>query len=247
MKKLLYLFSASLLVLTSCSKDDDNSSTNATTTVLPTKVLYTETNGSVYTSVLTYNGNKIVSVVDEGVKTTYTYTGDLITKEQETGTSSSNFSSTTDYSYENNKLKTAVTTETSGTQTYKSKYVYTHNSDGTVNYNEYNINVSTGAETLSSSGKYTFSNGNLVKKEEGTTVRIYEYDTKNNPVKNILGFDKLLNEEFSLNNIVKETSTYNGGNPNVTTYQYDYNTNGYPTEQRIFYNGTADGKTQYNY
>ena len=54
MKKLLYLFSASLLVLSSCSSDDDT-----TATVLVKKVSYVSIWDS-YTVDFTYSGNKIV-------------------------------------------------------------------------------------------------------------------------------------------------------------------------------------------
>jgi hypothetical protein len=244
MKKILYLFSASLIVLTSCSNDDD--SNDASTANLLKEVTYIE--GS-YTSSskITYDGNKVVQIVSGADKTVYTYTGNLITKEEEFA-GGNNIDSKVEYSYENNKLKTAVSTEISGSETYKSKNVYTYNSDGTVNYKRYNVNVTTGAETLSSSGKYTYLNGNVVKNEDAAGYSsTYEYDTKNNPTKNILGFDKLLDEEFSVNNIVKRTSAYNGTNPTTSTNEYDYNTDGYPTEQRSFYNGGANGITKYSY
>lgn len=244
MKKILYLFSASLIVLTSCSNDDD--SNNVSTANLLKEATYIE--GS-YTSSskITYDGNKIVQIVAGSDKTVYTYTGSLITKEEEFA-GGNNIDSKVEYSYENNKLKTSVSTEISGSETYKSKNVYTHNSDGTVNYISYNVNVTTGVETLSSSGKYTFLNGNVVKiEDEAGYSSTYEYDTKNNPTKNILGFDELMDQEFSVNNIVKRTSTYNGTNPSIITYEYDYNTDGYPTERRGFYNGGTNGITKYFY
>lgn len=245
MKKILYLFGASLLMLTSCSNDEDSDSPD--TAYLVKEIAYVEGSYS-FSSKITYNGNKIVSSVDsDGEKTLYTYTGDLITKEEEFAVGN-NIDSKIEYSYDNNQLKTSVSTEISGSVTYKSKNVYTHNSDGTVSCKTYNINLTTGAETLSYSGKYTFLNGNMVKREQGTDyVLVFEYDTKNNPIKNILGFDKLMETEFSANNIIKITSTNNGSNPSISTNQYDYNTAGYPTEQRSFYNGGISGVTKFTY
>ena len=232
-------------MLTSCSNDED--ANRPETAYLVKELTFLEGPYS-FSSKITYNGNKIVSVVDsDGAKIVYTYAGDLITKEEEFAMGN-NIDSKVEYSYDNNQLKTSVSTEISGTETYKNKKVYTHNSDGTVNYKRYTVNVTTGAETLNSSGKYTFLNGNIVKNEDVAGYSsTYEYDMKNNPLRNILGFDKLLEEEFSVNNILKRTSTHNGTNPSVSTYEYDYNTNGYPTEQRSFYNGGIDGVTKFTY
>ncbi|AWM14229.1 hypothetical protein DI487_10445 [Flavobacterium sediminis] len=83
MKKLLALISASVLLLTSCSSDD-NKSSNSTGTLL-SQIIETFDDGSVETLSFVYNGNKIVryswdsSLQDE---TIFTYTGNLITKEE---------------------------------------------------------------------------------------------------------------------------------------------------------------------
>lgn len=245
MKKLLYLFSASLLVLISCSKGDEPRDTTSQNLILPKKIAVVFQNESI----LTYNGNKIVQSVSGTYKTVYTYTGDLITKQEKFA--GNNIDYKEEYSYENDKLKTSLITGSSGGQTFKRKKVYTHNSDGTVDYKYYNIDVTTGVETLGDSGKLTILSGNIVKIEEGTTfVSTIEYDSKNNATKNILGFDKLMEEELSANNIMKNTYISNGGTiPSVNTYQYDYDANGYPIEQRIFYdgNGTAAIITRFTY
>lgn len=196
MKKLLYLFSASLLVLISCSKGDESKDTTSENLILPKKIAVVFQNESI----LTYNGNKIVQSVSGTYKTVYTYTGDLITKQEKFAGNDIDYKA--EYSYENDKLKRSLI----GGQAFKRKKVYTHNSDGTVDYKYYNIDVTTGAETLSlgDSGKLTILNGNIVKIEEGTTfVSTIEYDSKNNVTKNILGFDKLMEEELSANNYEK--------------------------------------------
>lgn len=49
---------------------------------------------------------------------------------------------------------------------------------------------------------------------------------------------------------MRNTYIFNGGtNPSVNTYQYDYDANGYPIEQRIFYDGsgTAAVITRFTY
>lgn len=247
MKKLLYLFSASLLVLISCSKGDDPRDTISQNLILPKKIAVASQNESI----LTYDGNKIVQSVSGTLKTVYTYTGNLITKQEKFR--ENNIDIEIEYSYENNKLKTSLFGD-SNSPAFKTKKVYTHNSDGTVDYKYFIIDVATGAETLSlyNSGKLTILNGNIVKIEDGSTfVSTIEYDSKNNVTKNILGFDKLLEQDLSANNIMKKTNIggYLGTIPNVITYQYDYDANGYPIEQRIFLDGsgTADIITRFTY
>jgi len=83
---------------------------------------------------------------------------------------------------------------------------------------------------------------------------VYEYDTKNNPRKNVLGLSLLLeDEDSSVNNVVKQTSTSGSGaniRTSTTTYTYTYNANNYPTEMvRNYQSGTSveTVTTQYIY
>jgi hypothetical protein len=250
MKKLLCLFSASLLVLASCSSDDTNSSDSATS-ILPKKVV------NVYgketsTSQITYNGNKLVSVVnDEGEKSIYTYTGDLVTKIEEMD-SKGGLDDTTEYTYISGKLATALEKEVGASNYYKTEY--THNSDGTVSYKEFTVDAKTGVANTNSTpviGKCTFKDGNLVKKvysygvgSENTST--YEYDTKNNPFKNVLGFNLLLNDESSVNNLVKRTQV-DGSSTYISTNTFKYDSNGFPTEVVGLEDGQSDGTTFYTY
>ena len=243
MKKLLYLFSASLLVLTSCSSDDSNSS--EPTPILLKKVSYVSI-GESYTVDFTYSGNKIVSNVNNyGEKTTFTYTGDLITKIVDTD-DKGNVDYTTEFTYTNGKLTSALSLEDGDEYKYKTKYV--HNTDGSISFEEFKITVATGVEEEDGSGKYTYKDGNLVKKEKKSyngyeSSVTYEYDAKNHPFKNVLGFNLLLNDEESyLNNIVKTTIS-----TDIYTNTYKYNAEGFPTEQKHFYNGALDETTTYTY
>ena len=247
MKKLLYLFSASLLVLSSCSSDDDT-----TATVLLKKASYVST-GESFTTDFTYSGNKLVSWVDSfGDKKTFTYTGDLITKIVDTD-DKGNVDYTTEFTYTNGKLTSALSLEDGDDYKYKTKYV--HNTDGTISFEEFRVAVATGKEEkYGDIGKYTFKNGNLVKKEKsyyGTnSSETYEYDAKNNPFKNVVGFNLFVNDEEGayVNNIVKRTySNSNSTDTYTNTYEYKYNAEGFPTEQKDFYNGASDGTTTYTY
>jgi hypothetical protein len=245
MKKLLYLFSASLLVLASCSKDD-NTPDPATSTLVK-KVIYTDINKSIYTSETTYNGNKIVSTLgSDGSKIVYTYTGEIITKVEETDGKGA-LESTTEYTYTNGKLATSLEKEVGADYNYKT--VYTYNADGTVSFADVMINTKTGTtDDGGTVGKYTYSAGNLVKKVYSYYGKEYsstfEYDTKNNPSKNVTGFSLLLDneDEASVNNVVKRTSS-----SSISTNTYKYDANGFPTEQQSFHNGISDGTSQFTY
>jgi hypothetical protein len=249
------------LSLNSCSKDDSPAPEPTPTPALVLLKKAINTNGNYNTtSTITYNGNKIVEInstrtgQDSGTgKIVFTYTGDLITKVTEYNNGV--LSDQTDYTYENNKLKSYVLIEGGGQ--YKSKGVYIYNPDGTVTRESYSIDIATGVETNNDRDKVmTFANGNLVKEVEisnyydsnGVLVstskytETYEYDTKNSPFKNILGFNIYFDDPYEMtqtNNMIKRTvlqeSINNGQAQEPSTYiytrTYEYNSNGYPIKE----------------
>jgi hypothetical protein len=232
MKKLLYLVCASLLVLSSCSGDDDNS-LDSNTLILPKKFDYVS-EGKSHSNQYIYNGNKIVSIIgDDGGKSTYSYTGDLITKIVVTDINGT-IILTIEYVYINGKLSSRTQLQTGESTKFKIKY--THNTDGTVSVVGFTINAATGVEQdRYEGGKYIYKDGNLTAIEyEGrpSDSSTFEYDTKNNPFKNVLGFNLLL--EYDFNNRVK--AIYSN---TVVTHTYKYNVDGFPTEIKTFQNGTS--------
>jgi hypothetical protein len=247
MKKLLCLFSASLLVLASCSKDDDKPDT--ATSTLVKKVVYTDIDGSVETNQFTYDGNKIVSIVSsDGSKTNYTYTGNVITKIVNTDEKGI-LDSTYEYTYNNGKIATSSSVVEDLDNNYKT--TYTHNADGTVSFSENQINKTTSEIIVGYSvGKYTFNGGNLIRNEYTTEGEKYldtfDFDAKNNPLKNIAGMSLLLDDAedvVSVNNIVKYT--YSGTSD---TCVFTYDENGFPTEAKGYNSdGKPDGNTKYFY
>ncbi|MCV9931827.1 hypothetical protein OIU80_05980 [Flavobacterium sp. LS1R47] len=237
MKKILCLFSAMSLVLASCSSNDDNESSP----ILLQKIVYIGDDGTSSTSDITYDGNKIISIkAQDGSVYKYIYTGNLITKIEEIDEDGA-LDITTEYSYTNGKLVACIEKQTDAITFYKTKY--THNADATVSYEEFRINAVTGLETEGGTiGKFTFNNGNLVKDEKSyygsERVITYEYDTKNDPLRNVLNHNLLLDEDSNINNLIKETSTYKSGDNtyiNTTTYTYKYDVNNYPTEKVVTY------------
>lgn len=172
----------------------------------------------------TYNGNKLESTMTGGQwKSVYTYTGDLITKIEHY--EFTNLYYTTEYTYKNNKLETRRITRKSTQETYTTYYI--HNSDGSVSYSNTN-----------SEGKYIFKDGNLINNGKEK----FEYDTKNNPFKNITGIDVItldddneLNFNVSKNNIIKSTSV----DSNNSSYSFNilkFNNDGFPIEDLGYWN-----------
>lgn len=268
MKKIILTF-ATLLVLTSCSKDDPSNPTSLDSgLVLLKKMGLTNPQTNVTTSgEFTYDGNKIVQSTLGTAKTVYTYTGELITKTNTTFTDATPPQQTI-YTYENNNLKTALLTGTSFgniSTNYSKKTDYQYNTDGTISYTEITkFNVSN-FSPITVTGKLYFTNGNLIKKETesnngatgsiGRTVITNEFDNKNNPYKNVLGYSKLLDLEinnFYTNNITTSNTQFStivdgltspNGQNNVN-YTYTYNEKGYPITAK--YSGVGPSYT-FNY
>ena len=104
-------------MMISCSRDnDDNGSVTNDTSILPTKITYSETylkEAAVYT--LSYNGNKLVKITDGRHDKIFTYTGDLITSINYTDEkffvfnydSNGNLISEKYVNYNNDKIKTS--------------------------------------------------------------------------------------------------------------------------------------------
>lgn len=254
MKKLLCLLCAFLLVLASCSSDDDNSS-DSVTLILPKTIKDSSFPPDFATSTFVYNGNKIVSIKVGKERTDYTYDGDLIIKRNTYKLQNGKDVMTHEnsYTYTNNKLATRYFATGFSTQfplgQIRRKSVYTYNSDGTVKAESYFIDPTTGEEKSTFVDVCTFVNGNLVKAVETTTdgsdsvfTTVYEYDSKNNPFQNITGFNQL--DNGIANNRIKETSSFVYGGtingPDTYKMEYVYDANGYPTKKTIY---AKDGTT----
>ncbi len=242
-----------MLTLISCSKDD--TTTDAT---INKKPITRTKDGTVYS--YTYDGNKIIQCIDNNAdhyikKWVYTYTGDLITKEDIY--TNNVLQKSYEHTYENNKIATSIVKDYSTSSIYQSKSVYTYNTDTTVDRQIYSYGTNTWVK--SRSVKYTILNGHItIEKILGTTdgspsyTTVFEYDTKNNVFKNVLGFDKLIyktdNERDdtkfnTINNITKYYSTPSYGELNFT---FNYDTDGYPIS-KTWYNGNSISTETYTY
>lgn len=188
--KILLFSTVLILSLCSCSKDGDAVVYQAK---LLTKLVDVATDGSVATTSFTYDANKIVSIDGAGKHSVFTYTNDLITRIV-TMDNINLSQSILDYSYTNGQLTKVVSSD---------NYVmnFTHNEDGTVSYERLTTDANHNVITIYT-GKMFFQNGNLVRDERtkgGNTATIvskeivsYQYDSKSNPLSNIVGYSKLL-------------------------------------------------------
>lgn len=233
--KLLGLGLLLSITLFSCSKDEESTPPDSASLILPKKVnekdpVYNDKGKDTY---FTYDGNKIVSSIYDGqYKRVFTYTGDLITKVESFSYDKLTWS--IDYTYTNGKLTSMLEKE----PPYNPQLTnYIHNTDGTVLYS-----------STSGKGKLTFKDGNLVEDASETNgTETYEYDTKNNPFKNVLGVSALLYNDkggilfnASKNNYIKKTDKYNGITSVLTTSTITYNSNGYPIEDKEYWAGGTD-------
>ncbi|WP_343705810.1 hypothetical protein [Flavobacterium sp.] len=232
MKKILCLLSAVAFVFASCSKDDSSDSASS---ILVKKITEFE-NGSPIIRTVQYNGNKVVSMTEEdGSQRKFTYIGNQIAKIEEFDVDGLPDGSIV-YGYTNG-LMTSYVEKYDDLYNHKTKY--THNNDGTVSYEQFKVNIETGIEEkYGQTGTLTFRDGNLIKAERSssnfTSVEVYEYDAKNSPLKNIVGWNLLLDDESANNNITQRTYTSGSGDNihiDITTYTYKYDANGYPTER----------------
>lgn len=267
MKKTLLSFSAALLLLSSCSGDDlgvpevdpvvENPDPSieipdpSPSFILPKKRMSYENHICYSDQTIVYNGNKIVSLTDEHEIIRYTYTGDLITKIVHSRKYNGS-TLTFDYTYANGKLIGCL--EQSSVSDYYYRMSYVHNNNGKVSCEMFQIVVKTGVER--SNGvvrEYTLKDGNLQKKETflgNKSSIVYEYDAKNNPFRNVLGYSLLFDDNMRVNNLVKTTTVAQFGGNSTRTFTNTYTENDFLKRQVGIYergSTTFAGFVEYYY
>ena len=254
MKKLALACSAFLLILSSCSSSSDSSS-SSTDDVLVSKTVETYAlDGSMVTTDYTYSGKKIVSETDDdGTHTEYTYTGNLITK-IEYYDDTDTLEQTELFTYNgSSQLDSYTRLEHFDDLGYKDTYVY--NSNGTVSSTSNSGDLSS-QDDLVGTAIIHFEDNEVSLVEEfsdlgtPTATRTYTYDTKKNPFKNVVGFDKITfveNEAIGIHhNILADN--YNDGTVTTYTTVYTYNASNFPlTAVESGADPSDDISTEYTY
>ncbi|MGC4040295.1 MAG: hypothetical protein QM710_05795 [Flavobacterium sp.] len=231
MKKIFLFASAFALVLTSCSSSDGDGSSSADG-LLPKRVTDVSTLDGTLVTDIVYNGNKLVSATDsDGVIEQYTYSGDKITTVKHYF---EDFLEQQDnYTYDSQGRVTQYQRIDFDGE-IGNRETFTYNANGTVSTIQY-----TGDETtqtvINSRGIIYFTNNEVSKIEayeaDGTTlVRtvLYTYDAKNNPFKNITGFNAISYTDGDAGGILHNlaTMTIDGA---TFTNTMTYNSSDYPT------------------
>lgn len=232
MKKLIFFACFIALSLASCSSSSDSSPATESDVLLKKSVETYANDGSTVTTNYTYNGKKLIESLDsDGYKEVITYTGDLITNMKSYDVTNTVESEDFLTYNSSNQLTNYVLKNYVNDMGRKEVFVY--NSDGTVSFSVYNGDNTT-QTNLVETGTIIFTNGEVTRinlaHNSGisyTASHIYTYDTKNNPFKNVTGYDKLnfINEEaFGItHNILTDvyTSTLSTNDTYNTTYTYN--------------------------
>lgn len=245
MKKIILLLCATTLFV-ACSKSDNQASVLDVNSILPKKIIFTS-NGAATTVDFTFNGKKIVKLNEsDGTYTNYTYTNNLITK-IEGFTSDNNSYGSTILEYNTlNQLISTVQINVRNNSARIKNFVY--NADNTISYKATATeNFKIYADKIE---RYYDNDPNSLY------TRTFTFDTKNNPYKNIEGFDKIWfsMEEKTLNYVnnissIKYTLSGSGQSGSISDNIIQYNANNFPTVETITdYRGTVnETKKEYFY
>lgn len=206
------------------------------------KIVEVSVDGTSNTTLLTYDGSKLVAIDKVDKISKFHYTGDLITKVEELNKTTQHLNKL-EYSYSEGKLTKITSSD---------NYVinYSHHNDGSVSYEKFTKD-SNNVEVKNYHGILNFQNENLVKDERtlddaghgilSKKTVSFQYDYKKNALNNILGFNKLLDysKTISSNNEILGTTVssieYLDDNQVVSAIKRidskcQYNSSGYPTE-----------------
>lgn len=246
MKKTIFFLIA--LMALSCSSDSSNSNT----IVLLKKLTYTSNGNPNPTEITyTYQGNKLYQQFKNGVLSVqYYYAENLIDHLEIYSAAGDHVAEVFIYTYDaqNRLIKALIHNVDLSEDTFKETYTY--NSDGTVLVEKFRFSLDDWSAYPPS--KFFFdSKGEIVKKvyylSNGTThTETLSYDEYPNPFKNVVGFDKLLDQvqgmRFNL------TSVENGLDPiEDVTMTYTYGSNEFPSQMLMNRPNVTNQVTQYNY
>ncbi len=220
---------------------------NPNATVLVKKITDTDADTTVESMEYFYtDDNKLDYTIDGyGNRTNYTYnSADLLIEEiTYVGTSATIIEKST-YAYNaSSKLETYVNIYGDvGT-----RITYDHNSDGTIDYQEYSGDSSS-QDVLGSNGTLSITRHienytDPFTLESQVYTGEFTFDSKNNPFKNVIGYDKVYFADSDMalnfaNNVLQHTDQIDSDPAYILeTLSYTYNSANYPTQ--IVHRGTT--------
>lgn len=199
-----------------------------------------------FTRYHSYEGDKLAKILEVswsgaygyslGATSVYTYTGDLITQIERSGSDNA-ILSTIKYFYDNQQR--LIRYEISYQETFKVTE-FTHNEDNSVTAVFKEANGAGELEVISTQIQYYNELGEMIKIINGNTETRITYDTSSNPYKLIKGFDKLsiYGKEYShLHNVTNiRTITHIEGTPDQISDSpetWTYNGDSFPLTHTI--------------
>ena len=255
MKKLFCLLGFCALVLTSCSTSDSASTTDENEVLVMRTIETYANDGSTFTTNFIYNGKKLVRATDLEGYEKFTYTGDLVTL-IEYFDAANTLLQTETYTYNSAGLLTSsLSLDFDFNNGIRETYVY--NTDATVSVTGFQGDL-TSQTNLVRTGVITFANGdvstyeNTIESFGETSTTTYVYDVKNNPFKNIIGFDKLKFVNSESIRGTRNVLTQSYSSPSLTyvfSSSYTYNGLNFPTLETTIEDGSPSETetTQYFY
>ena len=250
MKKIFFTALVGAMMI-SCSRDnDDTGSVTNDTSILPTKITYSETGKADEVITFSYDENKLVKLTHNNKDVIFTYTGDLITSVRSEDyyikfgyDANGNLIS----EYEELYRQGDATTEKNTTYTINGSTITAEQTSGILG-TERNTFVSTITYTLdaqkrpikiveASEQKDTW--GKITQKDDNTFI--YQYADHHSFLKNIKGLDKLYYSSLTIkkekiNGLVFPFSYTRG---ELITYLYDQPIGHYPSAEGYTYQTKA--------
>lgn len=247
MKKIYLVWAIVMALFTGCSGDSGSSSNRLL------KEVQSETVSPDFTSSrvikFTYNGNKIKSIKSGNYfETKYVYSGDLITSLSNYNDGELMYKVIYGYDSEGRMVRATATEFQEG---FSELNTYTYNTDNTITRLTYDGTTETSASLTKTSTISLDVLGRFVGLEDfegsGWIIKIVaSYTSYNSPLRNIVGYDKLL----SFNDVKNCFLTYDqlnnspgSGFNNTSVFEYTVNSANYPTQCVQTLTNTVDGST----
>ncbi len=237
----------------SCSTDSNDSPEIETDdSTLLKKTIETDSEGEVYTTNYTYDGNKLISVIsDGGYKNIYTYENNNLVREDQYIDGDLVAYVILEYNTEGKvSIFTESFLEASGLSPRKYKHIFTYNNDGTITTEVYGSYSGSEFE-LDWTEIITLDGKNIIKVNSSDDTISYTYDNKNGAFKNIHAIEVLnflTENEFgqliygNTNNATSIKYEYSSV-VSTETYEFSYDDNNYP--KKSIYKDFYDGSLQY--